>query len=290
MAIVTLTTDFGTADGYVGAMKGVIASIAPDAVIVDITHEIPPQDVAAAAFALCQAAPCFPPGTVHVAVVDPGVGGPRRSVAVDDGWQRFVAPDNGVLSLVAPSPRAVHEIKNPDWARVGGRGEPAPTFNGRDLFAPAAARLAAGAEVEGAGPAVTLAARLFGAPPVLARDGERLLGHVIHVDRFGNLVSDVPGPKEPGGFVVRIGAERFPLRRTYRDVARGEPVAYVGSSGTVELGVREGSAAARFGLLRGAAMVVEPGEASAPSGEGKRAAKAAPKPSPTPRPGRKPKR
>jgi hypothetical protein len=256
MSIVTLLTDFGTADGYVGAMKGVIASIAPDAVVVDITHDIPPQDVAAAAFALAQAAPCFPPGTVHVVVVDPGVGGPRRGVAVDDGWQRFVAPDNGSLALVAPSPRAVHEITNPDWRRVGDRGEPAPTFHGRDVFAPAAARLAAGAEVAEAGPAIELQARLWGAPPPVDVKPGRVSGHVIHIDRFGNLISDVRGPEHEEGVTVRLGKLSLPLLRTYRDVERGKPVAYVGSAGTVEIGVREGSAAKKLKLGRGAAITL----------------------------------
>src|SRR6187402_199357 len=117
MAIITLTTDFGTADGYVGAMKGVIAERAPGATIVDVTHDVPPQDVAAAAFALAQAAPYFPPGTIHVVVVDPGVGGRRREVIVEDGNQLFVGPDNGVTALVAPSVRQGWHILDPRFRR-----------------------------------------------------------------------------------------------------------------------------------------------------------------------------
>jgi hypothetical protein len=257
MAIVTLTTDFGTADGYVGAMKGVIASIAPDAPIVDITHDIPPQDIAAAAFALAQAAPSFPPGTVHLVVVDPGVGSARRGLAVDDGWQRFVAPDNGVLGLAAPSPRAVHAIENPEWHHLGLDGQIAPTFHGRDVFAPAAARLAAGAATAEAGPEVVLTVRLAGDAPRVSKGGARTDGHVIHVDRFGNLISDVPAPASTVGAFVRVGKLTLPLVHTYADVPRGEPVAYVGSAGLVEVGVRDGSAARKLRLARGAAIVLE---------------------------------
>src|SRR5688500_3961072 len=117
MSIVTLTTDFGTQDGYVGAMKGVIASSAPGVRIVDITHDVPPQDVAAAAFALAQAAPFFPAGTVHVAVVDPGVGGGRRGVVVDDGRQRYVGPDNGIFALAVPVVLGAWEITAPGFRR-----------------------------------------------------------------------------------------------------------------------------------------------------------------------------
>jgi S-adenosyl-L-methionine hydrolase (adenosine-forming) len=234
--LVTLTTDFGTADGYVGAMKGVLHRVAPGVVVVDITHAIARHDIAAGAHALATAAPWYPPGTVHVAVVDPGVGGARRGVVVVAGEQIFVGPDNGLFALLAPS--AAYEIAAADFRaeRVSS------TFHGRDVFAVAAARLASGAAPAQAGPAVTLEGRLPGG------SGPR----VVHVDAFGNLVTDVAGEAARGRRVRVAGRDVGPLRRTFEDVAAGELVAYVGSGGTVEIAVREGSAAEVLGAGRGA--------------------------------------
>ncbi len=245
LALVTLTTDFGTADGYVGAMKGVLYGAAPGVVVVDITHAVPRHDVAAGAHALATAAPWFPPWTVHVAVVDPGVGGRRRGVVVVAGEQIFVGPDNGVFSLAAPRPDAVYEIAAADFraARVS------PTFHGRDVFAVAAARLAAGAAPERAGPPVTL----VGSLP--RPDGA--VHQVVHVDAFGNLVTDLDGDDVAAGSRVRVaGRDVGGVHRTFEDVARGELVAYVGSGGTVEIAVREGSAATALGAGRGAPVDV----------------------------------
>lgn len=253
MGLVTLTTDFGTADGYVGAVKGVILSLSPGVQIVDITHDVPPQDVAAAAFALAQAAPYFPAGTVHVAVVDPGVGGARHGVVVDDGRQRFVGPDNGVFELAVPVPVAAYEITAPAFRR----GTVAATFHGRDVFAPAAARLAAGAHPEEAGPKVALEGRLPGAPALrVSPDGRTLRGRIVHVDRFGNLITDIPAARLGEGARVRAGRASLKVTTTYVSVARGKPLAYVGSSGTLEIAVRDGSAARRLGLRRGAPVTV----------------------------------
>src|SRR2546421_8718324 len=150
MAVVTFTTDFGRADPYAGAMKGVVRSLAPDAVLVDITHDTPARDVASGAFPLPHAARWFPPGTIHVAVVDPGVGGARTPLVVEAGGAYFVGPDNGLLTLAAPPPRRAWAIENAPFRR-----EPvSPTFHGRDLFAPTAGRLASGWPAEGAGSAV----------------------------------------------------------------------------------------------------------------------------------------
>jgi S-adenosylmethionine hydrolase len=253
MPFITLTTDFGTADGYVGAMKGVIASRAPGATVVDVTHDVPPQDVAAAAFALAQAAPHFPPGSIHVVVVDPGVGGPRREVILEDRGQRFVGPDNGVFSLVAPSVRQGWQITTPAFRR----DEVSPTFHGRDIFAPAAARLAAGAAPSEAGPLVTLEAALAPRPLLMSHEGRQITGHVVHVDRFGNLVTDIPADVLPRGSRVRIGSIEIPaIQTTYTSVAKGETLAYVGSSGTLEVGVRDGSAHDALTLGRGAPVLV----------------------------------
>jgi len=251
---VTLTSDFGTRDGYVGAMKGVILSIAPDARIVDITHELPRHDVAAAAFALAQAAPYFPAGTIHVAVVDPGVGGGRAAVIIDGGEQLFIGPDNGLFSLVAPAPARVHAITAPGFRR----DQVAATFHGRDLFAVAAGQLAAGARVEEAGPAVGLTGVL-----ALARHGPTPSGRwatVVHVDVFGNLITDAGAEDLPAAVRFRVGGiliER--LSTTFESVGRGELVAYIGSGNTVEIAVREGDAARVLGVGRGAVVAIEDG-------------------------------
>lgn len=234
--LITLTTDFGTADGYVGAMKGVIARRAPGAAIVDISHDIARHDIAAAAYALAVAAPEFPPQTIHVAVVDPGVGGARRAVIACAGGQRFVGPDNGVFQLVAPEPEAIYEIADPRFVR-----EPiSSTFHGRDLFAPAAAALASGLAPSVAGPATELSGALL--------VGERV---VVHVDHFGNLISDIPGHELAVDRRVVVAGRRIPVVDTFSDGHVGQLLAYVGSAGTVEIAVREGSAAEHLGAGRG---------------------------------------
>jgi S-adenosylmethionine hydrolase len=253
--VVTFTTDFGTADGYVGAMKGVVLSLAPDAILVDITHEVPAYDVAAGAFALAQAAPLFPPGSIHIAVVDPQVGGARAAIVVEAAGGYFVGPDNGVLSLAATGPRVAHQIAAPGFRR-----EPvSPTFHGRDVFASCAGRLASGAAARDAGPLMA-AIRDLGRPE--GDDPGR--GEIVHVDRFGNLVTSFSGERLARGPLpmVLVHPEtgvRFavPVARTYADVDRGALVAYVGSAGLIEVAVREGSAAAQTGLRRGSVIQLQ---------------------------------
>jgi S-adenosyl-L-methionine hydrolase (adenosine-forming) len=262
MPVVTFTTDFGTGDGYVGAMKGVVLSLAPTATLVDITHDVPPYDVAAGAFALAQATPHFPPGSIHVAVVDPGVGGERAELVLEARGSFFIGPDNGLLSLAARGPRVAHEI-----TAAGFRREPvSPTFHGRDVFAAAAGRLAAGASAKEAGPLLPAIVDLvtswtefaLAAPPPDASTGD-----ILHVDRFGNLVTSWEGDLlTPGQWRLRRrdgSGQPFLLTagRTYGDVAPGELVVYVGSAGVIEIGVREGSAAAVTGLKRGAPVSLE---------------------------------
>jgi S-adenosylmethionine hydrolase len=253
MPVVTFTTDFGTHDGYAGAMKGVVLSIAPRATLVDITHGIPAQDVAAGAVALAQAAPLFPPGSIHVAVVDPGVGGERADLLVEAGGLFFIGPDNGVLSLAARPPRRIYWIEAPTFRR-----DPvSPTFHGRDVFAPTAGRLAAGAAAAEAGPAVPKMIDL-GAPALHRRDGV-VEGEVIHVDGFGNLITSLPAealvPTGSAEMVIEVdGTEgRFEpqLGRTFSDVDPGALIAYVGSGGQLEIARRDGSAAQRVGAKRG---------------------------------------
>jgi S-adenosylmethionine hydrolase len=256
MPIVTFTTDFGSGDGYAGAMKGVVLSLAPLAQLVDITHGVPPMDVAAGAVALAQAASLFPPGTIHIAVVDPGVGGARADIVIESGGSVFIGPDNGVLSLAARAPRRVYRIESSLFRR-----DPvSPTFHGRDVFAPTAGRLAAGASPADAGPTVDAIVEL-GAPPLHKQRGV-VEGQVIHVDSFGNLITSVPaelfadaaGSGAPDVQVQVEGAEgrfRPVFGRTFSDVQSGALIAYIGSGGQMEIARRDGSAAARMGAGRG---------------------------------------
>lgn len=253
MRVVTLTTDFGTIDGYVGAMKGVILALAPGTTVVDLTHDIPRHDVNAGAFALAQSARYFPAGTIHVAVVDPGVGGERLDLLVEVHGQTFIGPDNGVLSLATRGPRAAHRIANPAFLRT----PVSPTFHGRDVFAATAGRIAAGAPARDAGPVVPAMVDLV--DPVRRADGAGELGVVVHVDVFGNLITSFDGDMlTPGTWTFEGPDLAAPLRllagRTFTDVAPGELVTYAGSAGLVEIAVREGSAALRTGLRRGASL------------------------------------
>jgi S-adenosylmethionine hydrolase len=259
--LITLLSDFGVRDAYVGIMKGVLLSIAPAARLVDLTHEIPPQAVEVGALVLRSAVPYFPAGTVHLAVVDPGVGTARAPVAVRTARALLVGPDNGLLAPAAATlggATAVHAIENPSLLRqpVG------DTFHGRDVFAPAAAHLAAGAAIE------TLGAPRHGllALPlpeaVAAPDGVR--GVVVHVDRFGNLLTNVARAALRAfrhlPLSVRVAEmATAPLRHAYGDVAPGELVALWSSWDTIEIAVRDGSAAARLGVGRGAAVTVSGG-------------------------------
>ncbi|MDX1418917.1 MAG: SAM-dependent chlorinase/fluorinase [Rubricoccaceae bacterium] len=249
---VTLTTDFGSQDAYVAAMKGAMLGIAPGLRFVDVTHEVAPQDVMAAAFVLRQALPYFPDGTVHLVVVDPGVGTDRRAIAAAFGGHRFVGPDNGLLPLLlddAP-PDAVVVLDQPAAWRTP---TPSPTFHGRDVFGPVAAHLANGRALDEVGTPTEAYERLHWALPIA--DGEGIQGWVVHVDRFGNCITNVPGSLLEGqrqrlkcyaGSTILTG-----IHATYADVPPGEPVALVGSAGHLEIGVRNGDAAALLDLRKG---------------------------------------
>jgi S-adenosylmethionine hydrolase len=260
--IIALLTDFGTRDHYVGAMKGAILSIAPDAQVVDVLHEVEAHDVEAGAFALGAAYPAFPAGTVFVAVVDPGVGTSRRGLAVEAGVHRFVGPDNGLMTPVFEDhPEArVHELVN----RRFWRDEVSPTFHGRDVFGPVAAHLLLGAGLAELGPPVTDARRLTVAPVRSAGAGE-WEGVVVHADRFGNLVTNVTGralqeilgATGNAGIDVVVAGVRAPLVTTYADVPGGAACALVGSSGRLEIAVNGGSAAGMSGSGRGALVRIK---------------------------------
>lgn len=250
--IVTFTTDFGFADGYVGAMKGVVLALAPEATLVDVTHGVIPQDVAMGAMALAQAAPLYPPGTIHIAVVDPEVGTSRADVVVEAGGQIFVGPDNGLLSVAAVGPRRAYRIEEPGFRR-----EPvSPTFHGRDVIAPAAGRLAAGASPSDVGP--ELPAILELAPPTVRPIEGRVEGVVSYIDGFGNLVTSIRENLIAPEHAVELegsDAKWRPARgRTFADVEPGDLVAYVGSTGLLEIAVRNGSAAHKTGARRGSAV------------------------------------
>jgi len=246
-AVVTLLTDFGTADGFVGAMKGVITRLAPTARILDITHDIPPGDIAAGAFALEAAARFFPPSTVHVAVIDPGVGTARRALAIEAGGQVFVGPDNGLLSLATIGKRST-VVLSPARIAVG---PVSATFHGRDLFAPAAAKLANGIAVSRLGKPVHAIVELV--LPAVARGDGRLVGEVIHADRFGNLTTNITAEdirnilgRKSAKIVVAVGSRRISggLIRTYGEGRAGELLALINSGARLEIARREGSAAA----------------------------------------------
>lgn len=243
--IVTLLTDFGTADGYVGEIKGVLASAAPEVTIVDVAHDVAPHDVDSARLALARYWRRFPPGTVHLVVVDPGVGGSRAAIAVESEQRFLVGPDNGVLSpaLLHPSARSV-ALPIPAHA--------SPTFHGRDVFAPAAAALAKGTALDALGSPCDMPI-VRRTPEATRRADGAVIGTVITVDRFGNAVTNLMARR---GGTIELGGCVLPVRRTYGDVGRGEAVALVGSSGLVEIAVRDGSAAAMLGVQRGSEVVL----------------------------------
>jgi hypothetical protein len=234
----------------VAALRGVLAARAPDVRVDDAGHDIRPGDIPQAALALSRYWLEYPPGTVHVVVVDPGVGGPRRALVVSAAGRFGVGPDNGVLTPLLDSPELVRvvEIRNASLFRA----PVSATFHGRDVFAPVAAYLAQGGLLDAVGPDLSVeAVRLEQARPETVGDAVR--GAVVAVDRFGNLLTNLPGRTVAGALGVAVDG-RFvgPLRQTYADVASGEPLALVGSGGFLEIAVRDGSAAGRLGSGPGA--------------------------------------
>lgn len=252
--ILTLTTDFGTRDAYVAAMKGVILRRCPEVRLVDVTHEISPQDVMEAAFVVREAAWHFPPGTVHLVVVDPGVGTSRRAVALEAEGARFVGPDNGLFSLVLDglAPTAAVALDRPAYWR---QAEPSATFHGRDVFAPVAAHLAAGGALAEVGTPVDALQPLHWALPLADAQGVR--GWVMHVDRFGNCITNVRRAvleRHAAGRAVRAYAGNATvegLHPTYGAVAAGEPLLLFGSSDLLEIAVHGGNAADLLDIRKG---------------------------------------
>jgi hypothetical protein len=243
--LITLLTDFGTADGYVAELKGMLYTSAPDITVVDLSHDIPPQDVESARLAVARYWRRFPSGTVHVVVIDPGVGSARAALAVSSDGRFLVGPDNGVLSpsLLAGGSRAV-SLPVPPSASA--------TFHGRDVFAPAAANLATGTPIDSLGPACL--------DPVIRRTPEArrgpngsVIGEIIAIDRFGNAISNLIAPR---GGRIEIAGRVMPIVRTYADAPVGDVIALVGSSGFVEIAQRDGSAARALELTRGTSVTL----------------------------------
>jgi S-adenosylmethionine hydrolase len=265
-AIVTLLTDFGTTDTYVAQMKGVMLSVDPSLRLVDLTHAIPPQDILEGAFQLASAIDAFPTNTVHLAVVDPGVGSQRRAIAVRTNSGTLVGPDNGLFTFAYESRiEMIRELRNERIMRL-----PATTtFHGRDIFAPFAAAIAGGAlDWDDVGPDVDPATlvRLDLAPSVY--QDAMIRGSIVSIDRFGNCLTLIRLDRLPAGVaVVSVESGEFRasrLSRTYSDVSPGSPVALVGSFGTLELSERDGNAAARWSLKRGDAVVIRTAASTVP--------------------------
>jgi S-adenosylmethionine hydrolase len=241
MKCITLLTDFGTADGYVGEMKGVLLAAAPSSQIVDITHDISAHDVELGRLAVARYWRRFPEGTIHIAVVDPGVGSERSAIAVASEGRFLVGPDNGVLSpaLLLPGARAV---------RLTVPRNASPTFHGRDVFAPAAAQLANGVPIDSLGAPLSDPVVLRTPEPHRSPSGD-IVGRVIAIDRFGNAITNLLGGVRAGD--VSVGGRTLPQRRTYSDLQEGEAGAVVGSAGLIEIVVREGRASDVLRLRRG---------------------------------------
>lgn len=278
---ITLISDFGTADGYVGAMKGVLLSVCPQARLVDITHNVPPQDVRHAAFTLWNAVRTFPPETVHLVVVDPGVGTERRPLALRSDAMTFVAPDNGVLTLVARDVEWAVVLDNPG---IYWRAESiSQTFHGRDVFSSAAAHLAAGLPWQQVGSSIsdwhTLAF-----PQIEMLSSHKWAGEVLYLDHFGNaitnlgllawgdhelilsplLAADRTSSPLPLPATVAIGGRVLPVRRTYGAAAPGEPLALIGSTDLLEIAVCDGSAGRDLAVEPGDPVVLTAGTAHVP--------------------------
>jgi len=246
--VVTLTTDFGLRDPYVGIVKGVLLAHLREVTVVDLTHAVPPQDVMTAAWYLRHAWRWFPFGTVHMAVVDPGVGSTRRILLAEEAGHAFLAPDNGLLSGVISDVARVWVLDHERFALP----EASATFHARDLFAPAAAALAKGLAPADAGEPVADWVRRPASVKV-SQEGETRVSEVCLVDHFGNLISGLTPDRGTSlaGWVVEIAGREIPVARTYSEVAPGELLALVDSFGHVEVAVRDGDAARLLGVGTG---------------------------------------
>lgn len=258
--IISFLTDFSTRDGYVGAVCGVIISLFPDVRISDISHEIPPQDVAHAAFVLHTAARYFPKGTIHLAVVDPAVGTSRRAICLKTENYLFVGPDNGIFSPFLEEANSIYSLENDHYWRK----EVSETFHGRDIFGPVAAHLAMGLDPSLLGPKIENPSHLQ--TWINSRTAQRIEGAIVHIDHFGNCITSV-SPEEVsnfGEYTIRVedhlALSEQSLCKTYADASLGESCWLPGSAGLIELAVNGGSAAEMYGIERGDKVFFEQNE------------------------------
>ena len=263
--IITLVTDFGLTDAYVGTMKGVIASVNPRALVIDLCHEVAPQDVHGAAFLLAAVFEFFPERTTHVAVVDPTVGSERPALCVESGGHYFIGPDNGVLSIAcyrAGRPK-IYLLENEDYFL----DQRSRTFHGRDVFAPAAAHLAANAPIETMGPRARSMKRIR-IPKPSARRGLSVNGRIVYVDRFGNLTTNIGLNNIRQAFprtrlenlTISFGNNQIRgISGTYSDARPGSALALFGSTDLMEIAVRDGDAASQLGVGRGEKIIISRG-------------------------------
>ncbi|MDZ8052878.1 MAG: S-adenosyl-l-methionine hydroxide adenosyltransferase family protein [Aulosira sp. ZfuVER01] len=241
-SILTLMSDFGDRDVYVGVMKGAIAQINPKLTVIDLTHQIPPQSIAAARFCLMNAYAYFPMGTVHIAVVDPGVGSKRRAIAVEFAQGFLVGPDNGIFSgILSQNPAiAAVELTNRNYWRTS---QPSSTFHGRDIFAPVGANLASGVPIQELGQEIDAATLVQLNLGECQKTTTGVVGCIQYIDHFGNLVSNIPGDYVQGKtWCVQVRSLTIPGCATYSDVEVGEAIALVGSHGWVEIAINSGNA------------------------------------------------
>lgn len=249
---IALLTDFGTRDHFAASMKGVITGIAPEAAVFDITHEIPPGDIHAAAFTLFACFRDVPAGTVIVGVVDPGVGSERRPVAVAADDRFLIGPDNGIFSFILDSQEnfQVHLIER----EFRPAAEISTTFHGRDIFAPAAAHIALGRPIEELGRPLSDPVRLPCIYP--ETEGETMIGRVLHIDRFGNVITNVPASHLENGLTAEVNARNVNVvLKCYADGGGGELFLIAGSIGLVEISLNGASAAAEIGVETGDEVV-----------------------------------
>jgi len=256
-SIITLTSDFGLQDHFVSVMKAVILGIHPESRLIDISHQIPAQDVMACAWVLRNSSMHFPPGTVHLVVVDPGVGTKRTPVAIRINDQFFVGPDNGIFSLIADEHEyEAYELNNRNYWKPN----PSNTFHGRDIFAPVAAHLASGVPITELGERIDELVTYRWATPIADKDG--IQGWVLHIDSFGNLVTNISSEiinEAIGEGSVKIYVGNTILNQmvdTYGDVEDGEPAAYIGSTGMLEIAIAKGNASEMLGVVKGAQISI----------------------------------
>ena len=256
--VITLMTDFGTSDHYVGVMKGVILNINPQVQIVDVTHAIPPQDVSGAAFLIDSAYRYFPTGTIHVIVVDPGVGSERRAIVCQTETAYFVCPDNGILTHILRDEERIHTVAVENSAYF--LSQVSNTFHGRDIFAPVAAHLSRGVPIDKLGSPVAQPVQLPIPKPQLT--DKAIIGQVIWIDSFGNLVTNISHEilqvlEGRDNVVIHAGsAEIDHLNRSYTESAVGEALAIVGSFNRLEISINQGNAAQVLGLKRGDTITI----------------------------------